>query len=70
MPDIVIYCDRDGRQYIGCLDGDWFRWAAQQGGWLDRKALKAEPDVAGLVELDSQHADLALKLSGWERRGA
>lgn len=67
MPDVVVYCDKDGAHYLGNLDGSWYRWAAERGGWIDRRALKGEPDVAGLEELDEAHADLALRLSGWER---
>lgn len=70
MSDVVVYCDKDGRHYLGVLDGSWFRWAAEKGGWIDRTALRKEPDVSDLVELDEAHADLALKLSGWERGAA
>lgn len=68
MPDIVVYCETDGFHHIGVVDGDWFRWEARAGGWIDRKPLKTEPDVSGLVELEPRLASIALRLGGWEGR--
>lgn len=68
MPDAIVYCTADAKGYVGNLDGEWFRWPAREGGWQDRIGLRKEPDTADLLELDGRHADLALRLSGWEGR--
>lgn len=68
MPDVVVYCERDGFHHLGVIDGAWFRWEARAGGRIDRTALRKEPDVDGLVELDPGLARVALLLGGWEGR--
>lgn len=60
----VCYLHPDGHSYVAMdEDGEWWTWAAVEGGWLSKRKCPATL-VDQCEELDTFHGDLALRLSG------
>jgi hypothetical protein len=60
--DIIIYWL--GRaDYLGCVDGQWFAWPAQAGGWARRRKAR-EDEAEPSDELPPDLARLAILASG------
>jgi hypothetical protein len=61
MSDAVVFFDPDGRHYLATIDGQWWRWPAERGGWARREPCK---EHEGYEEAPPTLARLALLMTG------
>lgn len=61
--DVIVYAHPDGRSYVGLIGERWYKWPAEQHGWVLRQGCPASL-AEQCEELPPRLGDMALRLSG------